>query len=371
MNEPLLQSFKFLLFITDRCNLVCKMCPIIINDPKAKTRRTLPRELAFHAADFAKRRGFKEVEVAGGEATVVDYFWELLAKLCECDAEVRLVTNGLMTTDEHIAEYRKYPNLQVQVSIDGTGGIHDKIRGAKGSYDRAVNTLERLASAGCRRISINTVVQRTNWFDLVNTYESLKHLPYLYHAFSMVEEKEAPKEMIAREDIAGTFNLLREVSRRAEVDGKDVILSEDLLRAYYLRMRLPGFLMHPGEGCSVVRDQVVVQIDGSVLPCFHTAWPGGEDWNLHNHTLDEIIDSPAYKAAIQKAISPGGCYGCSTMCYNWNEDFRRKVMNPNLQTKAYQQILLSKEYLRDHHPAIFGAAKRVRATMRSSTSQPQ
>ncbi len=38
---------KFLLMITDRCNLVCKMCPIIVNDPKALHRETLPRELAF------------------------------------------------------------------------------------------------------------------------------------------------------------------------------------------------------------------------------------------------------------------------------------------------------------------------------------
>ena len=145
--EPLLTPYKFLLFITDRCNLVCKMCPIIIGDPKGKSRGTLPRDLAFQAADFAKRRGFKEVEVAGGEATVVDYFWELLGKLCECDAEVRLVTNGLMTTDEHIAEYRKYPNLQVQVSIDGTGEIHDGIRGVNGAFDRSVNSLRRAYSS--------------------------------------------------------------------------------------------------------------------------------------------------------------------------------------------------------------------------------
>jgi MoaA/NifB/PqqE/SkfB family radical SAM enzyme len=344
------------------------MCPIIIGDPKAKNRKTMPRELALHAADFAKRRGFKEIEIAGGEATVVDYFWELLGKMCECDAEVRLVTNGLMTTDEHIAEYRKYPNLQVQVSIDGTGEIHDRIRGVKGAYQKSVHTLDRLVAAGHKRVSMNTVVQRSNWFDMLNTYESLKHLPYLYHAFSMVEAIEAPHETIPEADIKPALEMLKEIQRRAMADGKDVILSDGLLNAYLIRMRAPHYLMHPGHRCTVVRQQVVVFQDGNVVPCFHYRWQDNGQWNMHRNTLDQIVDSPEYRAQIEKAIGRNGCTGCSTMCYNWDQEFRRKVMNPSLPKQVRQQLALSKEYLRSHHPVVFSAAKRVRATLRGSTT---
>ena len=366
--EPFFQWHKFLLFITDRCNLVCKMCPIILNDPKARTRSTLPAEMAFQAAEFAKRRGFKEIEVAGGEATVVPYFWELLGKLCECDAEVRLVTNGLMTTDEHIAEYKKYPNLQVQISIDGTNEIHDTIRGVKGGFKRSVNTLERMGAAGIPRISLNTVVQRTNWFDMINTYEALKHLPYLYHAFSIVEEAEAPLEVIPREDLNNAFDVLREVRRRGAIDGKDVILSEELLQAYYVRMRTPRFLMHPGRDCTCVRKQVVVWIDGRVMPCFHMKWDEGHEWELHSKTMDEIVDSPGYRQAVERAIGKNGCTGCSTMCYNWDSEFREKVMNPGLQKTARKKIALSKEYIRDNHPGLFGAARRLRQSIKGTAA---
>ena len=364
---PSYDWYKFLLFITDRCNLVCKMCPIIVVDPKARMRQTLPRELAFQAADFAIRKGFKEIEVAGGEATVVDYFWELLDKLCSGDAEVRLVTNGLLTKDEHIQTFLRYPNLQVQVSIDGTEKIHDEIRGAKRSFARAADTLERLVAAGCKRVSINTVVQRSNYMDMLNVYERFKHLPYLYHAFSIVEEKEAPDETIPSDKLDEAFGILRRIQSRALKDGKDVILSNDLLDAYYFRMRYPHYRMHPGMGCTVVQRQVVVMNDGKVVPCYHKLWDESDHRrNLHHRTMDEILEDPEILKEMQEAIGPEGCLGCSTMCYNWDSEFRRKVMHPDGIAKAQRMLLRSKEYLRENHPKAFRVAKRVKDSLQGA-----
>ncbi len=355
---------KFLLMITDRCNLVCKMCPIIVNDPKALHRETLPRELAFQAADVALSKGFKEIEIAGGEATVVDYFWELLDKMCSADAEVRLVTNGLMTTDEQIQIFCSYDNLQVQISVDGTELVHERIRGAKGSYKKTLHTLERLAAAGCKKMSINTVMQRLNYADLIDVYEALKHLPYLYHAFSLLEPGEAPQECVPDDKLDDAMGVLREVKRRADEEGNDVILTDELLTAYYYRMRYPYFTMHPGRGCTVVQRQVVIFWDGVVVPCFHTGWYFDDlNLNMNDRPLEEILEAPEYIDAIEKAIGPNGCNGCSTMCYNWDPDFQRKVMRPNGTLKAKRALALSKEYLRVNHPGAFDIAKRIKTSI--------
>lgn len=357
---------KLQIFITDRCNLVCKMCPIITNDPKALNRQTMPREQALHAADVAVSKGFKEIEIAGGEATIVDYFWELLDRVCQADAEVRLVTNGLLTTDEQIQTFCSYDNLQVQISIDGTEQIHEEIRGARGSYRKALHTLERLAEAGCKKMSINTVIQRLNYADMIDVYEALKHLPYLYHAFSLLEPMESPKENIPADKIDAAMDVLKEVKLRAERDGNDVILSDELLTAYHYRMKYPFFTMHPGRGCSVVQRQVVAYWDGVVLPCFHTGWDfDGLGLNMNDRPLDEIIESPEYQGAIEKAIGPKGCTGCSTMCYNWDEEFQQKVMRPSGTHKAKRVLALSKEYLRENHPSAFDFAKRIKTSLSS------
>lgn len=347
------------------------MCPIIIHDPKAAERVTLPRELALQAADFAVRKGFKEIEVAGGEATIIDYFWELLDKLCTADAEVRLVTNGLLTKDEHIQTFLSYPNLQIQVSIDGMEKIHDEIRGAKRSFARAADTLERLVTAGCKRVSINTVVQRSNYTDMLNVYERFKHLPYLYHAFTIVEEKEAPDEAIPSDKLSEAFDILRNLQSRAQEDGKDVILSDDLLDAYYYRMRYPHYTMHPGKGCTVVHRQVVVTTGGIVIPCFHTQWDGSDHRrDMHHRTIDEILEDREILQEMRDAISPKGCVGCSTMCYNWDPEFRRKVMQPDGFAKAQRMLFRSKEYLRENHPKAFGVAKRVKTSFLGAAPGP-
>jgi len=340
------------------------MCPIITNDPKALHRETMPRELAFQAAEVALSKGFKEIEIAGGEATVIDYFWELLEYMCSGDAEVRLVTNGLMTTDEHIETFCKYDNLQVQISVDGTELVHESIRGAKGSYKKTVHTLERLAAAGHKRMSINTVMQRLNFADLVNVYEALKHLPYLYHAFSLLEPGEAPLETVPDDKIDEAMASLREVKRRADADGNDVILTDELLKTTYHRMRYPFYTMHPGRGCTVVQRQVVIFWDGVVVPCFHTGWYFDDlNLNMNNRPLAEILEAPEYIDAIEKAIGPNGCHGCSTMCYNWDEDFQRKVMHPDGALKAKQKLVLSKEYFRVNHPGAFDFAKRIKTAI--------
>lgn len=355
---------KIHLIITDRCNLVCRMCPIIINDPKAKARKTLPRELALQVADFAKERGAKMIEIAGGEATVVDYFWDLLDRVCSCDAEVRLVTNGLMTTDEHIAAFARYPNLQVQISIDGVGEVHDRIRGVKRAFERSANTLERLCEAGCKKVSVNTVVQRTNLDNMVETYEYFRHLPLLYHAFSLVEGVEAPEDAIFPEDCDRVMKVLHEIKDRADRDGRDVILSDELLRVFRLRTKYPYFMMHPGWGCTVVQRSVTIFEDGRVVPCLHRDWNTNTVVrNLHQRTLAEIVDSEDVQNEIRRAVGPNGCRGCSTMCYNWDPDFQRKVMRPSFRAKAVQAAYIGKEYVRENYPAAFNAAKKIYRTL--------
>lgn len=351
---------KLHLMITDRCNLVCRMCPIIINDPKAVARRTMPKDMAFQVADFATRRKIPFVEISGGEATVVDYFWELLDRMCKGVEEVRLVTNGLMTKDEHIRTFVSYPNLQVQISIDGVDEYHNRIRGVKDSFERSADTLERLAAAGCKRMSINTVVQRSNLECMVDTYERFKHLPLLYHAFSLIEGVDSPEDVFGPEDHDEVISTLREIKDRAGRDGRDVVLSDELLRAYSIRTKYPHFTVHPGWGCSVVKRSVTVLERGDVFPCLHKGWDSITiNRNLHERTIDEIVDAPEVRAEIDRARGPNGCPGCSTMCYNWDPEFRRKVMNPSPKMKAVQFLHIGKEYLRENHPGAFKVAKTI------------
>lgn len=353
---------KMSITITNRCNLVCKMCSIILED-----KHTLPEDLALHAADFAERQGFKEVEIGGGEPTLVPYFWKLAERICSIDGLFpKVVTNGLKHTPEMVKQFAALPNLHVQVSIDGLDGNHDRIRGAKGALKRSEKSLHALADAGVS-LSVNTVVQRSNYNELVEVYERFKSLPLVFHAFSLIEGRDhAEGEYIRPEDGPGLLKVLREVKARSEADGRDVVLSEELLKAYELRVQYPHFLMHPGFNCSVVRKGLLISHDGYAIPCQHYFWDKSEKRSLREHTLDEIVYSPEVLGELESAIGLNGCYGCSTMCYNWDEEFRQKVMSPTGRNKVRRSWAVGKEYVKENYPAVAQAYRQVKRIIPNS-----
>lgn len=355
---------KMMILVTNKCNLKCTMCSIIRGD-----KFTLTEEQAMHCADFAERRGFEEIEISGGEPTLVEYFWRLLDKLCENEhALIKVTTNALRLKDEQIQTLASYSNLCVQVSFDGVDEVHDTIRAAKGAFHRSEENLIKLAEAGCKNLSINTVVMQSNYRQMAELYERFKDLPLTFHAFSLLEDKDfCPQESIEPEECDEFMEILSEVKHRADRDGNDVILSDDLLDSYRWRIKYPYFVAHPGRGCTVTKKCLAISHRAYAIPCIHYPhWDFEAPYrSLREHTLDEIVDCDETRAEIDRTIGPGGCLGCSTMCYNWDVEFREKVMAPKGKERVRKALFVGKEYLREKHPTIFGAAKRVRSTLRT------
>jgi len=329
------------------------------------TKSTITREHALQAVEFAGRRGFKTIVVGGGEPLLVDYFFDLVDSLVATGVEIRITTNGILLNNEHIRLFSGHDNLSIQVSIDGIGEVHDEIRGARGAFDASEKSLRALADAGIR-ISVNTVVQRSNFRTMVDLYERFKDLPYVFHAFSLVEPDEIISDelLILPDELDEFTDVMTEVMSRGDRDGNDVILSPELIENYRRRVKYPFFLMHPGNGCTIGRRGLIVLPDGYVVPCFHYRWERERiQRRLGQRPIDEIVDSPEVRDDISRVVGPNGCRGCSTMCYNWDEDFRNKVMSPHGMLRLRRTYLCGKEYVRQHHPGIFAVARSAKRTL--------
>ena len=68
----------------------------------------------------------------------------------------------------------------------------------------------------------------------------------------------------------------------------------------------------------------------------------------------------AVAAELEHAVGPKGCVGCSTMCYNWDEEFREKIMRPVGRYRVRSNILVGKEYLKENHPRVTAVARSVK-----------
>lgn len=323
---------KLTMSLTTSCNLRCVMCPVIHNNKP----RSLKREQALDAARFGAERAFGTIELSGGEPFLLPYVREAIEIACAGAQLVTVTSNATLLKKEDIAFLARFPNLQIQVSFDGLRDEHDAIRGKQGAFAASDAAVRALADKGVK-LSLNTVVQRGNAHQLFEIYEYFSDIPYVWHGMTPYEPGSANLDAIriAPEQGPALRQALERVKEAAAEADKPVALSDELINVFEERIAsrdAQGEYAHPGLLCTVPRRALFIMANGAVTPCIHLAWskylPMGKRV-LSKAPLADIVDGEEYKNMIRRAIGVGGCPGCSTMCYNFDSFFRRKMMHPN------------------------------------------
>jgi len=141
--------YKLTYAVTYRCNSRCTNCGI--------WKRESRDELTLGEIDrfFSDNPRFLWIDLTGGEIFLRDDIVDIvnvISKRCKHLHTLHFPTNGLMT--ERIVETTKLikklgiNKMIVSVSIDGPPEIHDKIRGIKGGFERAIETYKQLKGVG-------------------------------------------------------------------------------------------------------------------------------------------------------------------------------------------------------------------------------
>jgi len=327
------QNGKLTVSLTTACNLRCLMCPVI----HRHSPRFLARTQALDVARFGAERGFGIIELSGGEPFLLPYIQELIEIACGNRAStVNVTTNATLLKPADIDFLANFPNLQIQVSFDGLGETHDAIRGKRGAFAAADAAVRALAAKGVH-LALNTVVQQGNAHQLYDIYSHFSDIPYAWHGITPYEPGSPNIESIriAPEQTAALTDALLRIKQAATAAQKPVALSDELIASFGERIATrdaAGGFAHPGLLCTVPRRAVFVQADGCLTPCIHLAWSKylpKRARRLDRAGIAAIVDSDAYKNAIRRATGVNGCPGCSTMCYNFDPGFRRKMMSPS------------------------------------------
>lgn len=132
---------------TNRCNLGCAFC---YNAATSVEQSRLPEERLLEIADEMVEMHVLEVTFSGGEVlTEPKVFWSLAERLGRAGTFLRLITNGWYVTDDVADRLGRVGVHRVNVSLDASEpDAHDRLRGVKGSWRRAVLGLGSLARAG-------------------------------------------------------------------------------------------------------------------------------------------------------------------------------------------------------------------------------
>lgn len=146
---PKKPHLSYLLFyVTSRCNLRCKHC-FYLDELNQHSEMTV-EEIKLLAASL---KPLSFVRLTGGEPFLRKDIPEVVSAFYQLAGTKRMgiITNGIRPewVEERtsaIMETCRGLSLDVGVSIDGLEAIHDEIRGVKGAFGKARETVNRLIS---------------------------------------------------------------------------------------------------------------------------------------------------------------------------------------------------------------------------------
>lgn len=153
--------------ITSRCNMSCGICSFWRESPSRNEELSLDgvRKIADNLKAFAPL----VISMAGGEPLLRRDLPEIAALLAK-DHFFTLITNGWFVTKELAERLYEAGTLDIHVSLDyADADMHDRMRGCKGAFDRAVQALRLLREIRPdrrRRVHMMTVLMDDNVEDI-------------------------------------------------------------------------------------------------------------------------------------------------------------------------------------------------------------
>lgn len=269
-------------FITYKCNLRCKNCNIWKLNKKELSMeeiRMLINKLTF----------LDIIKVTGGEPFLRDDLIEIidLIKKNINPYILRITTNG--TNTENIVSLIKklgYPNLQLRISLDGWGKIHDKIRGQHGVFDKVMDTLTVLIQLRKKykiSLGINFGVRNINLdsFDIARHFCKKNNIdfipgvpikPFIFERNRIQDIDKSASEVVERK---GTQILAQSI--------KDYIgLERYILRILGEKSLMKGFKKTPiyNFKCQELSSLMYILPNGDLVKC-----------GIRKEKIDNLIDS--------------------------------------------------------------------------------
>ncbi|OYT26246.1 MAG: radical SAM/SPASM domain-containing protein, partial [Candidatus Altiarchaeales archaeon ex4484_96] len=133
--------------VTDRCNFKCKWC--YSNSWRNKNPKDLSYRRVSRVLGYLADEGVGQVTLSGGEPTMYPYLRQTIKEARDLGLVVHMNTNGFLFDEKMAEDLYSLGLSQIQVNIDSLDpDKHDRIRGMRGSWHRAVGALMNARDVG-------------------------------------------------------------------------------------------------------------------------------------------------------------------------------------------------------------------------------
>ncbi len=286
------------------CNCRCVMCDIW--KANADKQEISVAELSRHLDGF-RRLGVRWVVLSGGEALLHSNLWTLCELLKSLHIKITLLSTGLLL-DRHAANISRWCD-EVIVSLDGSRGVHDRIRNMPDAYAKLERGIQALrAFDPAMRITARCALQKLNYFDLPNIIFAAQELGLDQISFLAVDvfstgfNRATPWEPARVAETALCESEVEEFATRVEqaiADFSAAFSTGFIAESPEKLRRLPAYFAavlgrndFPTPLCNAPWISTVIEANGVVRPCFFHPELG----NIRSHSLEAILNSRRARA---------------------------------------------------------------------------
>ena len=175
------------IFPSNACNLSCLFCLPHISSSVAQEYKKIGWANSVYTVDNTDQAletiqstdTCRSISIIGGEFFVIKNALDILQAAIEKNLQVKLVTNATCLTANHLSKLQKITDLDITVSIDGTGPTYEFIRWPADWTTVHNNVISLRQALPQAKLQVNTVLHPLIMQNLVDVFEwcNLMHLP--------------------------------------------------------------------------------------------------------------------------------------------------------------------------------------------------
>jgi len=134
--------------VTNRCMMRCLHC---FNRSKSLKRDEMDDRQVLHAFDEIIRIKPQQMCICGGEPLMrLETVMKGARKVKKAGIQLGMVSNGYLFNRQVAEKCKEIGFDQIQISLDGFRDSHERLRGTKGAFDRAVSAIKFLSATGVK-----------------------------------------------------------------------------------------------------------------------------------------------------------------------------------------------------------------------------
>jgi 12,18-didecarboxysiroheme deacetylase len=311
---------------TRRCNLKCVHCYAHAKDIPYENE--LSTEEGKHLIDDLAGFGVPVILFSGGEPLVRKDLPDLAGYAVNKGIRAVISTNGTLITPEKARILKDIGLSYVGVSLDGMEEIHDKFRGVKGAFQKAMEGIRNSQDVGIK-VGLRFTINKFNVAEIPAIFDLLeeKEIPRIcfYHLVYAGRGSELVKDDLSHEETRRAVDVIIERTKDLHDRGieKEVLTVDNHADGPYLYLKMRKEhperadevleLLKMNEGNNSGRGFGCISWDGEVHA--DQFWRHHSFGNVRKRPFSEIwtdVSEPLMnKLKDKKQHVKGRCAGCN------------------------------------------------------------